>query len=317
MTICDKIAVGTHAALALFLHRKKPVMISWEITRRCNLKCPYCESATGAPPDLPSSDVKKIAGILTGAKTRFVHFTGGEPLVREDLEDILAACKNAGMITSLATNGILLSERSGALRWLDSVTISIDGEEAIHDSIRGQGSFAKAIQACELTKKSGRELTISCVISRANLRSLGFIAGLARGLNARALFQPATPMLLFSQRPNPLHPDIAQCCQAIEELEALRKNYRCISNSTKGLIRLKTPGGRGKIECASGKVLFSIDNRGCLCACLRTGAGKEKDLLLEKGLADCLKNCDQPQCGYCSMAARIELNLALGLQGKR
>ena len=93
-----------------------PRLIFWELTKRCNLKCAYCRVIRrGHRLEL---DTKEALGLVCDIKKEFSNtvlvLSGGEPLLRKDLFEILSCAFSVGLKTALATNGTLLGEREAA-----------------------------------------------------------------------------------------------------------------------------------------------------------------------------------------------------------
>lgn len=131
-----------------------PILATVMATRRCNLKCPFCNAAgkNGSPPG-DQAQLLPLVAELADAGVNAVGFTGGEPLLHADIEKAIALASRRGMVTHLNTNGTLLDrEKARPLldSGLDSVNISIDGaSETVHDCLRGKGSFRLALRGAD------------------------------------------------------------------------------------------------------------------------------------------------------------------------
>ena len=131
---------------------KKPILLHYYITNRCNARCVFCDIWRERPKaDAELSDV--TANLIQARKAgcRFVDFTGGEPLLHPDLPEFLRRAKKAGLMTSVTTNCILFEERAGELAGLiDLPHFSIDADSAeLHDKIRGCLSYEKVIRSID------------------------------------------------------------------------------------------------------------------------------------------------------------------------
>ncbi len=155
----------------------------WECTHRCNLCCGHCGSSCGPasrpPEELETREVKRIFSEIAqdfDASHIFVSITGGEPLVREDLEEIVAHMVGLGMTVCMVSNGTLLTldrARSLAAAGMGVVSVSIDGLEDTHEVIRGVGSYRRALEGLANARAAGFYDTeaITCV-RPANLPQL-------------------------------------------------------------------------------------------------------------------------------------------------
>jgi radical SAM protein with 4Fe4S-binding SPASM domain len=122
------------------------------------------------------------------AFSRSMNITGGEPLLRPDLYDILEEVRRSGFDIFLLTNGTLLSRgRAQMLSYLGvkGVQVSIEGPEDVHDAIRGKGSFAASAAGIEHLVRAGLSVTLNVTLSRLNASSMEQVISLGRRLGAR------------------------------------------------------------------------------------------------------------------------------------
>ena len=168
-----------------------PLTLIAELTYRCPLRCPYCSN----PTDYSSNRQELITEywldtIRQAANLGVLQlgFTGGEPLVRQDLEVMVETAAATGIYTSLITAGTLLTkDRATKLRdcGLDHIQISIqDSIAAKSDYIAGIPSFEQKLSAARLVKQLGFPLTINVVLHRHNLDRITEILELCKSLNA-------------------------------------------------------------------------------------------------------------------------------------
>ena len=144
--------------------------VLFEITRRCNLHCRHCCVNAERETDYEMSFDNLVMALnrIINWKPKQISLTGGEPLVRKDIFDILKYLnkKFNGRVT-LSTNGTLINEENvGVLiRYLDQIDISIDGvDEATCSRIRGRGVFEQIIQTVHLLHEKGYyEITLSMI----------------------------------------------------------------------------------------------------------------------------------------------------------
>jgi MoaA/NifB/PqqE/SkfB family radical SAM enzyme len=131
---------------------KKPILLHYYITNRCNARCTFCGIWQELPKaDAKLSDVAANLGQARAAGCKFVDFTGGEPLMHPDLPEFLRLAKKAGLMTSVTTNCLLFEERAKELAGLiDLPHFSIDADSApLHDKIRGCKSYEKVLRSID------------------------------------------------------------------------------------------------------------------------------------------------------------------------
>ncbi|MBW2984364.1 radical SAM protein [Candidatus Woesearchaeota archaeon] len=136
----------------------------FELTNKCNLNCKWCGVKKGK--DVLSFD--KIVSIIGKNKPRFVEFTGGEPLLRKDVFELIDYCKSKGIYVSINTNGTLINDKIAKKLNADLIRISVDGTEKTNDKIRGEGSFKKTLNGIKSLKKYNKKIIISTAIGKLN-----------------------------------------------------------------------------------------------------------------------------------------------------
>ena len=176
-------------------------LIQWHLTEKCNIKCLHCYQ-TGLDQDELSPDeaketITEIMDTLNIWRTAYgldfspsVNITGGEPLLRKDLFDVLISFIDGGFDAFLLTNGILIdSEKANKLSrtGVKGVQVSIEGPEEVHDSIRGVNSFTASVKGIKHLLDAGLEVTLNATLSRLNAEHLADMIELASGLGVRRL----------------------------------------------------------------------------------------------------------------------------------
>jgi len=176
-------------------------LIQWHLTEKCNLKCTHCyQNGYGSDEltlDEIQSVIREISSTLNIWQKAYdldfspsVNITGGEPLLRNDLYDIIASFKNIEFDIYLLTNGILIDSQIAEKLFdlgVKGVQVSIEGPENIHDAIRGKNSFKRSIRGIKLLKNAGLEVTLNATVSEINADHLVETVDLASGLGVSRL----------------------------------------------------------------------------------------------------------------------------------
>jgi pyrroloquinoline quinone biosynthesis protein E len=172
----------------------RPYNLIAELSYRCPLRCPYCSNPVDwsqTRDGLDGDDWCRVMHEASALGILHVGLTGGEPSVRSDLEEIVAAAAEARLFTHLVTAGMPLDgERLGRLAraGLRSVQLSIqDALPEASDRIAGTPSFERKIEVARATRALGLPLVINVVLHRHNLDRLREIIALARELDAERL----------------------------------------------------------------------------------------------------------------------------------
>ena len=172
----------------------RPLNLLAELTYRCPLHCPYCSNPTEYPTARGELSTAEWAGVFRQAAELGVfhlHLSGGEPLVRTDLPDLIRAAHAAGLYTNLITSGVgLTRNRARQLRTagLDSVQISLQSDQApLADRVAGAAAHERKLAAARLCRELGWPLTLNVVLHRDNIDRAGALIALAEDLGAERL----------------------------------------------------------------------------------------------------------------------------------
>ncbi len=173
-----------------------PFLISWNLTKRCNLKCDHCyldaSELEGTAGEIPAEEalriVDQIAGYSPGA---MLILTGGEPLLRPDLYDIAKRASDGGLSVVVGTNGTLIDDAAAKrLRasGVQGVGISLDSIfPASHDEFRGlRGAWEKTVGAIDALKDNGLEFQIQFTVTKRNYDEIPDLIKMASDKGAKA-----------------------------------------------------------------------------------------------------------------------------------
>ncbi|MEZ0333347.1 MAG: pyrroloquinoline quinone biosynthesis protein PqqE [Gemmatimonadales bacterium] len=173
---------------------ERPTTLLAELTHRCPLHCPYCSNPlemVRAAGEIGTEDWKRVFTEARALGVLQLGLSGGEPLVRKDLEELAAHARGLGLYSTLVTSGLGLTRaRAERLRdaGLEHVQISIqDADTAVAERIAGVASVKQKRAAAALVKELGFAFSINVVLHRANLDRLGAIVDLAGELGADRL----------------------------------------------------------------------------------------------------------------------------------
>jgi pyrroloquinoline quinone biosynthesis protein E len=162
-----------------------------ELTYGCPLHCPYCSNPLdlgGYRDELTTAEWQRVLTEARDLGVLQLHLSGGEPLLRRDLADIVRTGRELGLYTNLITSGLgLTPRRAEQLRaaGVDHVQISVQADEAaLSDRIAGTPSFARKLAAARLVKELGWPLTLNVVLHRQNVDRIAAILDLAEDLGA-------------------------------------------------------------------------------------------------------------------------------------
>ena len=176
-------------------------VIQWHLTEQCNLRCSHCYQDGSRRDELSTDEV--LSGLeeiqdlfrtwsaVHGLKlVPSFNITGGEPLLRSDLFDILDSITRRGWDTFVLTNGTLVTEADAsriAGLGIKGVQISLEGPEEIHDSFRGAGSFQASLSGIRSLLHEGVTVTVNTTLSEINGERFFELADVAARLGVQRL----------------------------------------------------------------------------------------------------------------------------------
>lgn len=169
----------------------KPLGLLAELTYACPLHCPYCSNPlnlTAYRDELTTAEWRRVLAEAQALGILQLHLSGGEPLQRRDLADIVASAHELSLYTNLITSALGLSPRRAEqlkAAGLDHVQISIQAAEpALSDLIAGTPSYQRKVSAAQLVKSLGWPLTLNVVLHRQNIDGIADILALAESMGA-------------------------------------------------------------------------------------------------------------------------------------
>lgn len=168
----------------------RPYALLAELTYRCPLHCPYCSNPARARSDgeLTTDEWHRVFREAAELGVLQVGFSGGEPLVRRDLAELVHGAREAKLYTNLITSGVGLDEsRASELReaGLDSVQLSFQSDDAdLADEIAGARAHQPKLAAAAFIRAAGIPLSLNFVIHRRNIDRLPQMIGLTEALGA-------------------------------------------------------------------------------------------------------------------------------------
>jgi MoaA/NifB/PqqE/SkfB family radical SAM enzyme len=259
-----------------WLHaRQRPHLVHFEVTLRCNARCGFCDYWK-TPAEARDEEVKSFADAARFFNPMMVTFTGGEPLLRKDLEDLVAGVDRAVRLkyVTLITHGAMLSaERAASLNeaGVHQFNISLDYLDGRHDQARQiPGLTAKIMDAIPAMQARGiTAIRFNTVIKDDNLDGLLPLVHRAAELGVGVNFSVYTDFKNgnAAHRLGPAH--LAQLDATIAELLAYKRRRRGVITSSDAYLASIPRWVRGELAqpCESGIRTIHVDPVGRVKRC--------------------------------------------------
>lgn len=221
--------------------------VQFHLTERCNLACRHCYQSG----PVLEMDYEEICGAIADTKTAIegwakdyamdvspsLHFTGGEPLLREDLFPILRYAWGCGFSISLMSNGTLIdpvTAKELKRSQVRDIQVSLDGLEATHNKLRGSGSYQRTLIGIRNLVGEGLEVHLNVTVSRLNVSQTGALVAVAEEVRAGSI---AFSRLVPSGRGKKLSPHTLTA----EEVASFYRDLRRYRDSSKVTVTSRDP----------------------------------------------------------------------------
>ncbi len=238
------------------------MIISWNTTRACNLSCVHCYRDAGAAEsgELTTAEGKKLLDEIARAGFKIMVFSGGEPLIRPDIYDLISHAKTLGLRPVLGTNGILITPETAArLKEAGAACagISLDSrDKEKHDWFRGyDGAWEETMKGIAACREAGLPFQIHTTVMNWNEEEVTAITDLAVELGAVAHH-------IFFLVPTGRGKDIEETTLKTQQYEALLK--RILAKQAEVPIELKPTCAPQFMRIARQKGIPMRFTKGCL-----------------------------------------------------
>ena len=189
MKASQKLAIGAKIVAACLTARPRPFFVQYSLLNGCNARCVYCNSPNREDLQLLTAEHRHILGELARLGAVHVKLLGGEPLLRQDLDELVAEVRRLKMRAAIVTNGFLVPERMDVIRRMDEVIISLDGDRVAHDRQRGRGTWQRTMRAVEACSRDNVDFFLSAVVTRESAGDVDWLLDLACRLGVMVNFQ--------------------------------------------------------------------------------------------------------------------------------
>ena len=171
---------------------ERPFIAIWEVTQACDLACVHCRASAQPdrhPMELSTAEGKRLIDQIAALKVPVFVLTGGDPIKRPDLFELIGHAHSAGVRVSLTPSATPLLIRDIVVRLKEAglarLAVSMDGASTeTHDAFRGMsGSFARTLDAVRWANEIGLPVQINTTFSRRNIAEIDAIVALMESLN--------------------------------------------------------------------------------------------------------------------------------------
>lgn len=268
--------VPLFAAKYAYLHLKRfPLVVHFEVTMRCNAHCNFCDYWK-TDPSTKATELESFADAARFFNPVMVTFTGGEPLLRRDLESLVSSVSNAIRLKyiSVITHGAMLTPERARSLWdagINQFNISLDFPDERHDRARGiPGLTAKIFANIPKMQEKGIDsIRFNTVIKKENLDEIVPLAHRAREMGVGLSLSAYTELKNGNASHYVTPEQLAQLDEVIAELLAFKRAHRGVITNTAHYLRRVPRYFRGELAepCLSGMRTIHVNPTGMVRRC--------------------------------------------------
>ncbi|MDP8255336.1 MAG: radical SAM/SPASM domain-containing protein [Candidatus Alcyoniella australis] len=288
---------------------RHPLFVCLSVTDRCNSNCSYCvyrKLGTERHPDPQLEPLFDLIDQLAQCGARRINLFGGEPLLREDLREIIAHIRGRGIGVGVNTNGILAPQRIEALRAADFVCLSLDALGPANDRARGPRAFEHALQAIGLMRSNGIFFYVNALVTNENIeQSLGLLE-LAEEYDFYIQYS-----VLFESADQELIPNPAVAARILRRLMAQKRKNRPVFFSIKAhrlMLRHYEQGVAVPLRCNIHSFGCTIDVNGDIYPCSFRISRMKTSNVYQQGFRKAFDELGN-DCRFCGSVGFLEQNL--------
>ncbi len=323
----DLIDIGSSVLKAHLFKRSYPLNVTFTITTRCNFKCQYCKMWNRNEKEMTLEEIISLIDELSMIGTKRLSFSGGEPLLREDIGEIINYSKKKGLFLTINSNGFLVEEYLNKIRKIDIMILSFDGPPDIHDFQKYKGAYENLMRAIKILRKEGIRVGTTTTLTKNNIDQIDFILKKSHELNFFTNFKLIHHPPAASGDTDWLIPAQEKYRQGILKLieDKKSRNSTIINSMEYFKVLLNWPNYYKpcysskdnnffkNIRCWAGKLFCHIDSNGDLYACDQHLKEVKAPNILTEGFYKAFKNLPKIDCGICLAGDYLEYNLLFSL----
>lgn len=302
-------------------------------TYRCNLRCTYCNLPNLKTPELTTDQWLAVIDELADIGCRRIAISGGEPLLRQDVADIIARVRERGMSCAMTSNGVLVKRRIDDLRPLNTLALSLDAAGPENDEVRGEGVLDAVIEAISAAKGVGIAVRVNAVVSN---RTAHLLDDLLEFIDEHDLYLTVT--VVRSGVPD-LHHKAADVKPEDDEIrktllrlaELTQTNSRLLFSETTyryssswrdysrdryeaGELASDDPLLRNGPRCQAGRYYLTIAPDGTVYPCCNTLRQIPGGNVITDGVVGPWRSLHDHRCVACHTCCQVEHNYLFSLQ---
>ena len=302
--------LGLSKALVKYYAMKKrtPISVTMQVSDKCNYSCSYCNVWKMHRKEMTTEQMFKIIDELKEIGTQRIGFTGGEPLLRKDIRQLIDHAHKLGIVTTLVTNGSLVEKRIHELKNLDILAPSLQGPEKVHDKQIKNGAYKNIINAIKIARENGIKVWNVVVLTKHNIDYVDFLLKKAEEMDFYLHFQPVFAYTLSGDVKDVM-PPLDKYRNVIKRLIEEKKRHGNRINSSVACLKYHyNYPNYGKLRCYAGELYIWVDVDGKVYPCFGMIGKINAPNALDVGVKNAVNRTVRLACPGCFCHAYIEMN---------
>lgn len=306
---------------AKFFRKRYPLAIRWQLTNRCPSQCKYCTLWKVPSRELSTKQILELLDEISACGTRKISFSGGEPLLRDDIGEIIRYCKNKGISPEMNSTGFLLPKKVNEIKDLDLLKLSLDGPEHINElTRRTKKSYQWALEAAASAKAYNIRFIFTTSLTKFNIGYVEYLLQLAKKFNTMVTFQPLRELPYFNIEEKDgiktISPSPEEFKKSLDILVYYKKRKKnLMRNSLRGLKHITNWPHYHKLKCWAGKIFCMIASNGEVSPCDRLRYNTKLPNCAEIGFKAAFGRLPPlPYCEGCGFCGSLELNYLMSFK---
>lgn len=265
-----ELLAGWELLKAKVFRKRTPLLIGWSLTNRCNWRCLYCGRPGRNKEELLFSQICRVIDELSSLGTYSINFTGGEPLLRDDIGKIIEYAKSKTIRIEISSNGSLVPQKIEEIKNVDILSLSFDGPPEIHNKQRQEGGYEQIISAIFAAKDKNIPLKLQTVLTVHNIDKISSVLDFAEQFNVPVSFQSvrfthySDKDSINSLLPSPDKYRVA-ICDILKQKNKKRIFIRMSKVSSDYIMYVNE--NKGRISCCAGIIYCRIEPNGDVYPC--------------------------------------------------
>ena len=300
------------------LRSNVPISVNISVTDRCNFSCTHCNIPKRQSKELTTKEIFTLIDALDKAGTMKISLCGGEPLLRQDIGQIIDYIKSKKITVNIVTNGALVRQKINEIKNLDFIILSYDGSPQAQKNVRGEKAYNLGLDAIEAAKSHNIKVITATVLSKDNIHEVDSILELAEQKGFLCEFHPIYSYNLSGGSVKDLLPDKKDMAKTAEKLKKIKRKdpLERIVLSSATLDHLRFWPHFKKQKCWAGNAYIYIDTDGRMYPCIQMIGLTDGVPFFSGPLAEGLKAMKRLPCKGCWCLPNVECNYLFSLNPK-